>query len=406
MLPAPVLRPLSSAPDTLGPSPVMLQVSWEPVPGAHHYRIERNGLRLPTIVTATASVDSMFLSPFHSYSYAVVAVDAEGNESPPSSPQVIGPRQIQPVRHVELAVIYCAFNGWVDSPTVTRGDLEDDLRMMSEWLWRSSYRTLELSGKVHGVFELPSTWERYCEKTIEQSGWGELGYQPDSGHSRLLQDAKAAAGDLGRHDVLLLLVKGLGTVGLSRGVLTYQSAHWWEPNVLMHEIGHKLGAEHAGDMAWYDDEDVDLDDLSDVNVELSRYGGPSVMGAALADFDSWHKLVFGWLQAGQSADALNGGTFELERLERSSRGLKQLRIPIGPADRFWFIDFKQMPGHGPMVHVWLHRNSMADGGQSDAENIWVAALYERAVFQDTARGIRVSCTGLTNARAVVVVERS
>ena len=100
-----------------------------------------------------------------------------------------------------------------------------------------SYGRTQLTGSVRGWYTLPDPGSNYCTFTLNGGLW----YGCST--TALLNDLRSVVPpdvDLDQPDIVLILINGMGTVGLSGGRYKYFSASQIGPSQIIHEIGHSI----------------------------------------------------------------------------------------------------------------------------------------------------------------------
>lgn len=238
----------------------------------------------------------------------------------------------------------------------------------------SSFGRLQLTGDVHGWYEVPPV--QGCD----------VGAISESARAA----ATNAGVDLEQYDHLFYYYPaigdcwfgGLGEVGApgSPARQTWYNG-WYGTYVFVHELGHNIGFWHARS---YDCGTRPIAPASACTI-ADEYGDLyDPMGRSTAHFSAFHKAAQGWIEGCGVVTAPTRGVFEIEPIEVSTAGAQALRVPMDPSlCPFW------LPG--PCYYYLEYRQPIGafDGGPDYAtapvhEGVTIRAADELNLSFDTA----------------------
>jgi hypothetical protein len=368
--------------------------------------------------TATAYGAPVFLVPELPYTFQLTAVDNAGNESA-KCPGVVytGPPARPYIKSgtIRAVVIPVRFSDFPNEP-LSAAQLQDVFfgatDSVAAYFSEVSYGQTSITGEVRGWYSLSGVTTDYCTRIIPQPPYGDLGYDCDIG--AITFEANTLAGvdpSANLFDRYVYIVNGMGVVGLAAANDCWFSATWFSLNFpweavssVAHEWGHLFRADHAAD--WDCGPQLvgpDLRNVCDHGIP-SRYGDNfSPMGVSPPyHFDSYHKIVMGFLTPDQVATADCSGEYLLDQLESPSSGIKHLRIPIWRGGIFYFLEYRKPVGWDALpetpriedgVQIRLHRGVMGPmtvcPGDEDTLLIYSTLLDPGSVFYDPYRDISV-----------------
>jgi hypothetical protein len=227
---------------------------------------------------------------------------------------------------------------------------------------------------------LPQAGSNYCTFTLNGGLW----YGCNT--SQLLTDALSVIPNSARittNDIVILLIHGMGTVGLSGGKYKYIAAtNGFFVDVLAHEIGHDFNAvQHAAglDICSTYPVGTNLFNLANTPCFLGRYtDGYDTMAAGNSyHFNMFIKERMGFLQPSNILVVTNDGEYALHRAETPTNAVQMIKLPLTD-EMFYFLEYRTMTGFdgpgtpvpggapGPIDGVLIHlRPSKFPGTDAD-----------------------------------------
>jgi len=313
---------------------------------------------------------------------------------------------------------------FADFPTVPYNDAFIDEMIYSgsmsvnEYFEEVSYGWTELTGSVGGWYTLPHPGSNYCSTLSSQGLW--LG----CGTSAIIQDftnsvPKFVQTQIGNAGIVLLLINGYGTIGLSAGKFTFFSATHIDPSQIIHEIGHSIPGVHTDHAAGLRVCSTyamppELLDLTSEGCFLERYGdGYDAMGAGNSHhFSTQIKSQLGMLESQQILTATSDRSYSIDQLELPSTGIKMLKIPLS-YEMFYFLEYRipvgfdgaDTPSPAPVLPDGvLIRLRVSCNPGTDASTVRPhIVLNPGTPFLDPFRGIRVEVTSKDALQAMVEI---
>jgi hypothetical protein len=277
---------------------------------------------------------------------------------------------------------------------------------VSSYLRESSYGRVELSGDVFGWYTIPE----------ERDGcrFGQWGKAAEAA-------ARSAGVDVGayQHRVLVFPnVPACDWTGMAElpGSLSWINGEL-SVRIVAHELGHNLGAHHAGGLRCT---------AGGVRVAVGgsctvdEYGDPfDIMGAGERHTSNWNKARLGWLAGSNLATATANGTFTLTAQETLTSDLQVLRIPRRDG-LFYYLELRRPFGsffdnfaladpavRGISVRLAPDYSSTLQSRLIDTtpgtDTFADAPLTAGRTFADSDNGIWVVNRGIAAGRAVVEI---
>lgn len=299
---------------------------------------------------------------------------------------------------------------------------------IADWLKRVSYGKVGVQVDFFDEVILPGTMSQYCNKTLPNYGTI-LGY--DCNTFQINQDAINANGGRGKfsdYQVIAVIAKGFGPVGISGITISAHGAHYstYHPDgtpaygPLLHEFYHSLNLAHhaafrTSEGCFYPK------DLSDItkNCTWDRYGGNSVMGAGVQlspNADEVRRLgLLKKKQIVKITPQTGSQTVTLEPLNLQTTGVKQIQIQ--GTGSYWFpntyvsLEYRRPTGinyrAGMKSAVYINlRADMQNNGTHDALTYQVG--YQLTKNTPTASfpewGIMLRLIQITAQNAVIQVD--
>jgi gametolysin peptidase M11/hemolysin type calcium-binding protein len=188
--------------------------------------------------------------------------------------------------------------------------------------------------------------------------------------------------------------------------------------VVAHELGHNLGAHHAGGLRCFEDGRAVA---VGGDCMLEEYGDPfDVMGGGARHTSNWNKAKLGWLASSNLATATASGTFTLTAQETLSADVQLLRVPRGQTGLFYYLELRRpfgtffdnfeaadpavngitlrlAPDYPSVVQSHLIDTTPATPGFEDAP------LAVGRTFADPAHGVWVVNRGIVAGQATVEI---
>jgi len=376
--------------------------------GVHHYNVYRDGILLDSVTPRTlADVADLVMQV--TSSYTVTAVDAAGNESPPSAAFSFSPdcsASISKARHLKAAVMLANFPDVLKQP-VTVSQANDttfgSAGSLSTYLSESTYGTLDISGSVFGWYTMPQGIDSYCTGPGHNSCSGGL-------EQAIRTAAKADMGGA-VFDRFISVAAGIGAAGEGGGDGMLLADWAFALDSMGHELGHTLFLAHSGDLTCSagDLTPHNLLDLSEGGCEVGRYGdGYDIMGAGnVGQYSTYKKEILGALGPSQVAIAKESGSYTLEVMETKGSGIKELRIPLEINGFFYFLEYRKPIGTDavkPVDGVLIRLR--ARSALTDADTFRLhTVINPDTPFYDRYRNIRVEVTNKTDTQITLKVTR-
>lgn len=250
-----------------------------------------------------------------------------------------------------LAVVLAAPPG-AAPPAMTKAQIGELLfaatgQSVANFYKEASYGQLDLTGDVFGWYTLDRAYQcgefAQLRTSVLKAADNDIDF---TRYSRILVIYPGAGA--GACDTL-----GQGTIGCQplaspgeRFQASYSAVLLDEPEyllpVMIHELGHNLGVEHARTMR-YSGTTVGPDRGL---ATFEEYGDLfSVMGSGGAHFSAAQKASLGWLrQSGDYVSVQNSGIFDLAPLQSPAPGLKALRVKRNAGEDSLWIEYRQPIG--------------------------------------------------------------
>jgi hypothetical protein len=109
--------------------------------------------------------------------------------------------------------------------------------------------------------------------------------------------------------------------------------------VVAHELGHNLGAHHAGGLRCFQEGRAVA---VGGDCTLEEYGDPfDVMGGGARHTSNWNKAKLGWLASSNLATVTESGTFTLTAQETLTADVQLLRVPRGQTGLFYYLELRR-----------------------------------------------------------------
>jgi hypothetical protein len=393
----------------LGPTANRVAIQWNAVTdtggaGLKEYILYRNGLEI-TRNTSALGVDTYLLAG-HQYNFRVAALDNSNNVSQLSTGLVVTALSAAPIAGTKsVKVLLLRFADWPDEPYTT--NYANDVFFNNPFSVRKffeevSYGRVTISGDAEGWYTLPKYGSNYCDFTLNGGLWY------GCGTTEMLNDALTVIPNSSRiatNDIVVLLIHGMGTVGLSGGKYKYIAAtNGFTVDVVAHEIGHGFNAtQHAGGWDSCTPYPVGPDIFSPVGLSgctVGRYtDGYDTMAAGTSMHFNMHiKDKMGFLLPSNIQVATNDGDYALHMAEAPTNAVQMIKIPL-PHEAFYFLEYRTPTGFNgpntpkiskaPIDGVLIHlRPSRFPGSDADTlrPNI---VINTNTPFIDPFRGIRV-----------------
>jgi len=251
---------------------------------------------------------------------------------------------------------------------------------VKEFFEEVSYGKVTFSGDSEGWYVLPQFGSNYCTFTLNGGLW----YGCNT--SQMLTDALSVipnSARIGTNDIVILLIHGMGTVGLSGGKYKYIAAtNGFFVDVVAHEIGHDFNATlHAAGLDNCSTYPVgtNLFNLANTPCFLGRYtDGYDTMAAGNSyHFNMFLKEKMGFLLPSNIQTVTNDGDYALHRAETPTNAVQMIKLPLGD-EMFYFLEYRTMTGFdgpgtpapggapGPIDGVLIHlRPSKFPGTDAD-----------------------------------------
>lgn len=406
----------------LGPTPNRVALQWNTVTdtggsGLKEYVVYRDGLEVVRN-TSAIGVDPYLLAG-HTYSFRVAALDNDGNQSSLSTALVVTALPPSPIAGTKsLKALLLRFPDWPDEPYDT--NYANDVLFngpfsVKKFFEENSYGRLTFQGDSEGWYTLPKVASNYCSFTLNGGLW----YGCNT--SQMLNDALSVipnSSRIGTNDVVVLLIHGMGTVGLSGGKYKYIAAtNGFIVDVVAHEIGHDFNATmHAAgqDVCSTYPVPPDLLRLTDSPCFLGRYtDGYDTMAAGNSyHFNMFIKEKMGFLLPSNIQTVTNDGDYVLHMAELPTNEVQMIKIPL-PHEMFYFLEYRTRTGFdgpgtpspggapGPIDGVLLHlRPSRFPGSDADTVRPRIV-LNPGTPFIDPYRPLLVEVTQTLTNRVVV-----
>lgn len=220
------------------------------------------------------------------------------------------------------------------------------------------------------------------------------------------------------------------TIGTSGGSEVYVIANDWidggfRTQTATHEIGHTLGAGHAGSYICINSSGQPVP-ISE-NCTTLNYGDPfDVMGSGFRHMNNFMKGRVHWYDQSNTQTVLSNGTYTVEVQERPTSGVKALRIPkdFGPGgavSAYYYIEYRQPYGtfdnfsstdpvvNGVSIRIadpylgGVSNSKLLDMTPETPSSFWNSALFTDQTFTDPVRGISVRTVSLEPTSATVQI---
>ena len=416
--PAPVnLRVLQ-----LGPTPNRVSLQWNAVTdtggsGLKEYILYRDGLEVGRN-TSPVVVDTYLLAG-HTYSFRAAAVDNATNTSLLSTSLVVTALSAAPVAGTKsVKALLLRFPDWPDAPYTTNyanDVIFNNPFSVKKFFEEVSYGRLTLQGDSEGWYTLPFPSSNYCTFTLNGGLW----YGCNT--AQMLNDALSVipnSARIGTNDIVILLIHGMGTVGLSGGKYKYIAAtNGFFVDVVAHEIGHDFNAtQHAAGLDACSRYPVGpkLFTLGSEGCFLGRYtDGYDTMAAGNSyHFNMFLKEKMGFLVPSNIQTVTHDGDYVLHMAETPTNAVQMIKLPLGN-EMFYFLEYRTMTGFdgpgtptpggnpGPIDGVLVHlRPSIYPGTDADTIRPRIT-LNPGTPFIDPYRHLLVEVTQKLTNRVVV-----
>jgi gametolysin peptidase M11 len=198
---------------------------------------------------------------------------------------------------------------------------------VNTYLRESSFGRVGLTGDVFGWYTIAEP-----RSGCQFARWG-----------RAAEAAAAAAGvELGDYQHHVLVFPHVPACDWSGSAELPGSLSWINGEltvrVVAHELGHNLGAHHAGGLRC-------VEGSAPVAIggscTLDEYGDPfDIMGGGGRHTSNWNKARLGWFGASNLATATQSGTFTLAAQETLTADVQLLRVPRGDG-LFYYLELRR-----------------------------------------------------------------
>jgi hypothetical protein len=405
----------------LGPTANRVAIQWSPSTdtggaGLKEYVTYRDGLEVAR-GSSTIAVDTYLLAG-HMYTFRIAALDNSNNVSQLSTGLVVTALSNSPVSGTKsVKVLLLRFPDWPTEPYTTNyanDVIFNNPFSVKKFFEEVSYGKVTLSGDSEGWYTLPNYGSNYCTFTLNGGLW----YGCNT--AQMLNDALSVipnSARIGTNDIVILLIHGMGTVGLSGGKYKYIAAtNGFFVDVITHEIGHDFNAtQHAGGWDSCTPYPVGPDIFSPVGLNsctVGRYTDPyDTMAAGNSmHFNMFIKEKMGFLAPSNIQVVTSDGDYVLHMAELPTNGVQMIKIPL-PYEAFYFLEYRtatgfdgpntpdifQPPIDGVLIHL---RPSRFPGSDADTlrPNI---VINTNTPFVDPYRGIRVELVQRLTNRVIV-----
>lgn len=406
----------------LGPEPSRVALQWNAVTdtggsGLKEYILYRDGLEI-TRNTSPLGVDT-YLLPGHTYTFRVAAVDNATNISLLSTGFVVTALPPAPVSGTKsVKALLLRFPDWPDEPYTT--NYANDVIFngpfsVKKYFEEVSYGRVTFQGDSEGWYTLPRPASNYCTFTLNGGLW----YGCNT--AAMLSDALSvipSSARIGTNDVVILLIHGMGTVGLSGGKYKYIAAtNGFFVDVIAHEIGHDFNATaHAAGLDVCNTYPVgtNLFSLGGGSCFLGRYtDGYDTMAAGNSyHFNMFIKEKMGFLVPSNIQTVTNDGDYTLHLAETPTNAVQMIKLPLSD-EMFYFLEYRTRTGFdgpgtpnpganpGPIDGVLIHLRPSRYPG-TDADTIRPRlTLNPGTPFIDPYRHLLIEVTQKLTNRVVV-----
>ncbi len=290
---------------------------------------------------------------------------------------------------------------------------------LNAYIQSMSYGRNHVSGTTFGWFTLPHPSPHYCPGGVDAATGLRFAcnvdlYVPDA--LALAANAGYAPANFARTVFVLNGSYIAGGAGVGGPHFWVSANRGFDLPSMAHELGHTLGAWHAGSMFNCPNGPPDALDVH-ADCTVVRYGDFwEVMAAGTQhSFSAYHKSVVGFLPPSRTVVAgTTNATYELAPLALPSMGFQELRIPVG-GPSFYTLEYRRPIGYdtapNPLgdpapegVVVRLRFDTVP--GVSDNDHALLPGIVRPgAAFTDPFRGFTVSVSSLTPDKATVVLDQ-
>ena len=307
---------------------------------------------------------------------------------------------------------------WIDAATVrsvvwTGGNAADKFyreESFGKWALTGSVRA---DGDIYGWYTVPYDDVGTCLSSLSQWSW-----------TAKQMAAKNGYVDANYESIIYVTTATNCPARAWTSGRTTTVISGFNPQTIVHELGHAFGLGHAG--AW------SCKDALGVSVSISsscsayEYGDFSVMGATTQyHMNNFHKGALGWLAASNTRDVVASGVYALYPIEAATSYVQVIRIPRkydsknNPLD-YYYLEFRQVYGFdnfssndkkvtGISIRVapsYVNKGSktyLLDATTPGLTNFNDAQLAVGGVFNDTTRRVTITLLSITGGAAQVSI---
>lgn len=320
-------------------------LEWDAIPGASHYVVYRDGELLNDVNQHWIS-DFYFLIPNWTYTYYVEARTLDNILIETSQPFELTFQRPPNKSNIRILCVQADFSDY----TGTKISIETIQAIMNNVA--SLYNGLGL-GITYDIL-----MNHHLGLTLDYCGWlgtNNLGYSPNFPKIRSELNINTTG-----YDNVIYFVDGLGTVGLSGGMYMLVSAQHINNSVIAHELGHGLGAWHAGSLTITSP--INMDNIA----SILRYSDPyDLMGAVWEKPSLHHQLCMGLTPITNFNMITSNGEYSL-------LPGKCLRIMAKSKFKacFWFLE--RYTDNSVILRLHLDRYAQ---GNVDADTAFIKRIY-------------------------------
>ncbi|MDP3724702.1 MAG: hypothetical protein Q8R11_03675 [bacterium] len=217
-----------------------------------------------------------------------------------------------------------------------------------EYYLENTYNRISITGEYFGPFELPVTEPSFEQCEIFTRG------------NDLFEAARNAGISFDGFTHILFQIPCGSNYSYSVGDHLYISLSGSDLQVVIHELGHSFGLNHAARLYCQNGTSIDRYE----NCTLSEYGDTyDPMGRGRCHMNAPHKIGLEALDSGNIQFVRTNGSYRLEPYEIPGLGVKVLKIPKPDTNEFYYVEYRQpigldrcVPFSGGLIHIWDERN--------------------------------------------------